>query len=73
MEEEKFRKKLSQKQYDVLRNGATEAAFTGKLLYNKKAGIYVALPAAILFFHPNISLILVLVGRVFMMLLSMEM
>ena len=34
-------KKLSKEQYQVLREKGTEASGTGKLLYNKKKGVYV--------------------------------
>lgn len=39
-EENYFKKKLSAEQYKVLREKATEPPFTGKLLHNKKSGIY---------------------------------
>ena len=39
--EEGWKKKLSSEQYSVLRQCGTEPAFTGKLLYNKKSGMYV--------------------------------
>jgi peptide-methionine (R)-S-oxide reductase len=35
-----WKKKLSAEQYAVLREGATERAFTGKLLRNKETGTY---------------------------------
>lgn len=38
--EEEFRKKLSPEQYRVLREKATEAPFTGKLLHSKEKGVY---------------------------------
>jgi peptide-methionine (R)-S-oxide reductase len=38
--DEEFRKKLTPKQFNVLRKKATEAPFSGKLLYNNKKGIY---------------------------------
>jgi peptide-methionine (R)-S-oxide reductase len=39
--EEEWRKILSPEEYHVLREKGTEPAFTGKLLKNKKRGIYV--------------------------------
>ena len=36
-----WKKKLSKEQYRVLREKGTEASGTGKLLYNKKKGVYV--------------------------------
>jgi len=39
--EEEWKKKLNSDQYSVLREKSTEKPFTGKLLYNKKNGIYV--------------------------------
>ena len=36
-----WKKKLSKEQYHVLREKGTETAGTGKLLYNKKKGVYV--------------------------------
>ncbi len=38
--EEEWKKKLTGKQFDVLRKKATEIPFTGKLLYNKDTGNY---------------------------------
>lgn len=38
--EDEWKKKLTKEQYQVLRQKGTEAAFTGKLLYNKYSGIY---------------------------------
>jgi len=38
---EKYRKNLTPQQYHVLIEKGTEKPFTGKLLYNKKSGIYV--------------------------------
>jgi peptide-methionine (R)-S-oxide reductase len=35
-----MKKDLSSEAYEVLRNKATEPAFSGKLLYNKKNGVY---------------------------------
>ena len=35
-----WKKTLSPQQYDVLRKSGTELAFTGKLLHNKKKGVY---------------------------------
>ncbi len=40
MNEEEFKKKLSPKQYKVLREKGTELPFTGKLLHNKENGVY---------------------------------
>ncbi|MBI2545463.1 MAG: peptide-methionine (R)-S-oxide reductase MsrB [Candidatus Aenigmarchaeota archaeon] len=37
---EEWFKKLTPEQYDVLRKKGTEVAFTGKLLHNKKNGMY---------------------------------
>ncbi len=39
--DEVWRQKLTPEQYHVLREKATEAPFTGKLLYNDKQGSYV--------------------------------
>ncbi len=36
----KFTKKLNEKQLKILRDRGTERAFTGKLLHNKKKGVY---------------------------------
>ena len=36
-----WKRKLSPEQYRVLREKATEAPFTGKLLYNKEKGMYI--------------------------------
>ncbi|MDB5182083.1 MAG: Peptide methionine sulfoxide reductase MsrB [Candidatus Saccharibacteria bacterium] len=41
MTEEDWKKKLSPEQYEVLREKATEAPGTGKLLHNKDTGDYV--------------------------------
>ena len=38
--EEKYRKKLTTKEYNVLRKKGTEPAFSGKYHNNKKAGMY---------------------------------
>jgi len=38
--EEEWKKKLSPKQYKILRKRGTELPFTGKLLRNKKSGDY---------------------------------
>ena len=38
--ENKWKKKLSPEQYSVLREKGTELPFTGKLLHNKKKGMY---------------------------------
>lgn len=40
MTDDDFKQKLNQDQYAVLREGATEAPFTGKLLHNKDSGVY---------------------------------
>lgn len=40
MEEKDWKKKLNSEQYHVLRERGTEKPFTGKLLSNKKTGIY---------------------------------
>lgn len=40
MNEEEIKKKLNEEEYGVLREGKTEAPFTGKLLDNKKDGLY---------------------------------
>ena len=39
--EEEWKKKLSPEQYGILREKGTEMPFTGKLLHNKKEGMYV--------------------------------
>ncbi len=39
--EDQWKKILSPEQYHILREKGTERPFTGKLLYNKKSGIYV--------------------------------
>ena len=40
MVEDKWKKKLSKEQYDILRLKKTERPFTGKLLHNDKKGNY---------------------------------
>ncbi len=40
MNEEELKKKLTPEQYKVLREKGTEAAFTGKYVHEKKAGMY---------------------------------
>jgi peptide-methionine (R)-S-oxide reductase len=40
MDEEEFRKKLSEKEYRVLRERGTEPPFSGEYNHNKKEGIY---------------------------------
>jgi len=40
MNEEEIKKKLTPEEYAVLRNKGTEAPFSGKLLYEKRAGTY---------------------------------
>lgn len=35
-----WREKLTDEQYRILREGGTEPAFSGKLLHNKKDGVY---------------------------------
>lgn len=40
MKKEDFRKKLTKEQYHVLREKGTEMPGTGKLLHNKKTGMY---------------------------------
>lgn len=40
MNEEEIKKKLTAEEYAVLRNKATEAPFSGKLLYEKSDGVY---------------------------------
>jgi len=39
--EEEWKKLLSQEKYHILREKGTEKPFTGKLLHNKKSGVYV--------------------------------
>jgi peptide-methionine (R)-S-oxide reductase len=39
--DEEWKKKLSPEQYEVLREKATEAPFTGELLHNAETGMYV--------------------------------
>jgi peptide-methionine (R)-S-oxide reductase len=39
--EDEWKKKLSPEEYHVLREKGTEHAFSGKLLHNKKKGMYV--------------------------------
>lgn len=41
MNDNDWKTKLTPEQYAVLRNKATEAPFTGKLLHNKEQGMYV--------------------------------
>jgi peptide-methionine (R)-S-oxide reductase len=38
--DDEWKKKLTPEQYEVLRGKGTEAPYTGKLLYNDKAGAY---------------------------------
>ena len=40
MDDKAWKKKLTPQQFEVLRNKATEAPFTGKLLHNKEKGMY---------------------------------
>ncbi|MEK6881716.1 MAG: peptide-methionine (R)-S-oxide reductase MsrB [Nanoarchaeota archaeon] len=40
MKNEEWKKKLTKEQYEVLRMKGTERPFTGKLLHNKKTGVY---------------------------------
>lgn len=40
LSDKEWKKKLTPEQYEVLRGKGTEAPFTGKLLYNDKAGSY---------------------------------
>ncbi len=41
MNDDELRKRLTPEQYHVLREKGTEPAFSGKLLHNKKKGVYV--------------------------------
>jgi peptide-methionine (R)-S-oxide reductase len=41
VDEDELKKRLTPEQYAVLREKATEAPFTGKLLHNKESGMYV--------------------------------
>ena len=38
--EEEWKKKLTPKQFNILREKGTEVPFTGKLLFNKEKGVY---------------------------------
>jgi peptide-methionine (R)-S-oxide reductase len=40
MTEEEIKKKLTPEEYDVLRNRGTEAPFSGKLLHDKRSGMF---------------------------------
>ncbi len=40
MPDEYWQKKLTPEQYDIVRNGATEPAFSGKLYHNEEDGMY---------------------------------
>jgi len=40
LSDEEWKKKLTPKQYEILRGKGTEAPFSGKLLYNDKKGSY---------------------------------
>ncbi|MDE1975271.1 MAG: peptide-methionine (R)-S-oxide reductase MsrB [Patescibacteria group bacterium] len=40
MKEDEFKQKLTQEEYEVLRNRGTEAPFSGKFLDEKRAGTY---------------------------------
>jgi peptide-methionine (R)-S-oxide reductase len=40
LSDDEWKKKLTPEQYEVLRGKGTEAPYTGKLLYNDKAGSY---------------------------------
>ena len=41
LKNDKWKDKLTSEQYNIMRCSATEKPFTGKLLYNKKKGVYV--------------------------------
>jgi peptide-methionine (R)-S-oxide reductase len=38
--DEEWRKELTPEQFEILRHGGTEHAFTGELLHNKDTGVY---------------------------------
>jgi len=38
--EDEWKKQLTPEQYDILREGGTEAPYSGKLLHNKDSGMY---------------------------------
>jgi peptide-methionine (R)-S-oxide reductase len=38
--DENWRDKLTEEEYKILREGATEPAFSGRLLHNEKEGVY---------------------------------
>jgi len=48
-----WKKKLTPEQYEILRGKGTEAPFTGKLLYNDKAGSYTCAACGNVLFDSN--------------------
>ena len=53
LSDDEWKKKLTPEQYEVLRGKGTEAPFTGKLLYNDKAGSYTCAACGNVLFDSN--------------------
>lgn len=53
MNDADWKKKLTPDQYAVLRNKATEAPFTGKLLHNEQQGSYVCVACGVKLFSSD--------------------
>jgi len=55
MEDDVWKKKLTSKQYKVLRKKGTELPFTGKLLRNKKKGKYICAACGNVLFDSDVK------------------
>jgi hypothetical protein len=62
---------LTEMQFYVTQNHGTEPPFTGRLLHNKRDGVYHCLVCDAPLFTPRPSTILAVVGRAFMSRLAM--
>jgi peptide-methionine (R)-S-oxide reductase len=51
--DKEWRKKLTREQYHILREKGTEMPFTGKLLHNKKTGVYTCAGCGQELFHSD--------------------